>query len=244
MAKAKDSIFDVPLQDLLKAGCHFGHQSKRWNPKMNPYIWQARKGIHIFDLPKTAEKLKEACLAMRDLAKEGKTIIFIGTKRQASAIIKEEAKKAGVFYVSNRWLGGTITNWKQIKKSIDRLVEMKEKKEKGEYKKYTKKENVLIDRDINRLTRFFEGLETLKGIPDAIFVVDIKREIAAVKEARMKGVKVFAIVDSNSDPELVDYVIPANDDAVQSIKLIVAQMAEAVIEGKSSKGRSSPGRRK
>ena len=235
MVKKKNSTYDVPLQDLLKAGCHFGHQSKRWNPKMAPYIWQAKKGIHIFDLPKTAKKLKEACLAMRELVKDGKTIIFIGTKRQASAVIKEEAKKAGIFYVSNRWLGGTITNWQQIKKSIDKLVEMKEKKEKGEYKKYTKKENVLIDRDINRLTRFFEGLETLKGIPDAIFVVDIKREIAAVKEARMKGIKIFAMVDSNSDPDLVDYLIPANDDAVQSIKLIVSKLAQAVIDGKKMK---------
>jgi len=235
MVKKKKSTYDIPLEDLLKAGCHFGHQSKRWNPKMVSYIWQARKGIHIFDLPKTAERLKEACLAMRDLAKEGKSIIFIGTKRQASAVIKEEAKKAGVFYVSNRWLGGTITNWQQIKKSIDSLIEMKEGKEKGEYKKYTKKENVLIDRKINRLTRFFEGLETLKGAPDAMFVVDVKREIAAIKEARMKGIKIFAIVDSNSDPTLVDYVIPANDDAVQSIKLIVSQMAQAVIDGKEMK---------
>jgi len=232
MVKKKNSVYDVPLEDLLEAGCHFGHQTRRWNPKMVSYIWQAREGIHIFDLARTAEKLKEVCLLIRDLVKEGKTVVFVGTKRQAQAIIKEEAFKAGVPYVATRWLGGTITNWEQIKKSIDKLIEMREKKEKGEYKKYTKKENVLIDRQINRLNRFFEGLVDLKQIPDAIFVIDAKKEIAAVKEARMKGVKVFALIDSNADPDLVDYLIPANDDAVRSIKLIVSKVAQAVIDGK------------
>ena len=232
MAKKKDSVYDVPLEDLLEAGCHFGHQTRRWNPKMVSYIWQAREGVHIFDLARTAEKLKEVCLLIRDLVKEGKTVVFVGTKRQAQAIIKEEAIKAGIPYVATRWLGGTITNWEQIKKSIDRLIEMREKKEKGEYGKYTKKENVLIDRQINRLTRFFEGLVDLKQIPDAIFVVDSKKEIAAVKEARMKRVEVFALIDSNADPDLVDHLIPANDDAVRSIKLIVSKVAQAVVEGK------------
>lgn len=232
MAKKKDSHYEVPLEDLLEAGCHFGHQTRRWNPKMISYIWQAREGVHIFDLARTAEKLKEVCLLIRDLVKEGKIVVFVGTKRQAQAIIKEEALKASIPYVATRWLGGTITNWEQIKKSIDKLIEMREKKEKGEYEKYTKKENVLIDRQINRLTRFFEGLVDLKQIPDAIFVVDSKKEIAAVKEARMKGIKVFALIDSNADPDLVDHLIPANDDAVRSIKLIVSKVAQAVVEGK------------
>jgi len=156
----------------------------------------------------------------------------VGTKRQAQAIIKEEAVKVGLPYVATRWLGGTITNWAQIKKSIDKLIEMKSKKEKGEYEKYTKKENILIDRDINRLSRFFEGLVGLKKPPEAVFVVDVKREIACVKEARQKGITVFGIVDSNTDPDLADYPIPANDDAVRSIKLIVTKMAQAVEEGK------------
>ncbi len=232
MAKKKDSLYDVSLKDLLEAGCHFGHQSRRWDPKMKPYIWQAKEGIHIFDLVKTAEGLKQACLFLRDLVASEGRVIFVGTKRQAQAIIKEEAIKVGTPYVAQRWLGGTITNWVQIKQSRDRLLEMEEKKEKGEYDKYTKKENVLIDREINRLNRFFEGLRDLKDIPEALFVVDVKKEIAAVKEARRKGIKIFAMVDSNADPDLVDYVIPANDDAVRSIKLIVSKMARAVEEGK------------
>ena len=231
----KNSTYDVSLEELLEAGCHFGHQSRRWNPKMASYIWQSKEGVHIFDLVKTAQHLKETCLAVRDLVKEGKTIIFVGTKRQAQAIIKEEAIKAGIPFVATRWLGGTITNWQQIKESIDKLIEMKEGKEKGEYEKYTKKENVLINRKINRLNRFFEGLLDLKANPDAIFVVDSKREIAAVKEARKKGIKVFAIVDTNADPNMVDYLIPANDDAVRSIKLIVSKVAQAVIDGKAMK---------
>jgi len=233
MVKKKNSTYDVSLEELLEAGCHFGHQSRRWNPKMASYIWQAKEGVHIFDLGKTSQHLKEVCLAIRDLVKEGKTIIFVGTKRQAQAIIKEEALKAGALFVATRWLGGTITNWEQIKKSIDKLIDMREKKEKGEYEKYTKKENVLIDRQINRLNRFFEGLIDLKGNPDAIFVIDVKKEIAAVKEARRKGIKIFALVDTNADPDMVDYLIPANDDAVRSIKLIVSKVAQAVIDGKA-----------
>jgi len=186
MVKKKDSFFEIPLEDFLEAGCHFGHQSRRWDPKMKPYIWQTKEGIHIFDLVKTVAKLKEACLALREKVKEGKVVVFVGTKRQAQAIIKEEAVKVGLPYVATRWLGGTITNWEQIKKSIDKLIEMKSKKEKGEYEKYTKKENILIDRDINRLSRFFEGLVELKKPPEAVFVVDVKREIACVKEARQK----------------------------------------------------------
>ena len=228
MKKSKiDSTYDVLLKDLLEAGCHFGHQSRRWNPKMEPYIWQSREGVHIFDLAKTAENLKQACLAVRDLLSEGKNIIFVGTKRQAEAIIREEAEKLGISYVTYRWLGGTITNWPQIKKSIDKLNEMKDKKAKGEYEKYTKKENILIEREINRLTKFFGGLTKLTSPPDALFIVDSQREQAAVKEAKAKDIKVFAMLDSNSDPDMIDYPIPANDDAVSSIKLIVTKIAEA-----------------
>lgn len=230
--KAKESQFLVPLKDLLEAGCHFGHQSRRWHPKMAPFIWQARDGVHIFDLAKTREKLAEACEAVKELVSKGGTVVFVGTKRQAQAIIKEEAEKIGAPYVYNRWLGGFITNWNQVSKSIEKLVEMKEKKEKGEYEKYTKKENILIDREVTRLERFFGGLTSLKKIPEAIFVVDTKKEKAAINETKKEGIKIFAIIDSNSDPTDIDYPIPANDDAMRSIKLIVGKFAEAVGEGK------------
>ena len=225
------SSFDISLKELLEAGAHFGHQARRWNPKMAPYLWQAKDGVHIFDLVKTAKGLKDACEAVRDLVAQGKTVVFIGTKRQAQAIIREEALKAGMPYVGNRWLGGTITNWEQLKKSIDKLLEMIDKKAKGGYEKYTKKENLLIDKEITRLTSTVGGLTTLKDLPAAIFVVDTKREYAAVREAKVKGIKIFAIVDSNSDPDPVDYVIPANDDAVRSIQLITSTFALAVADG-------------
>jgi len=224
----------ISLKDLLEAGCHFGHQARRWHPKMKPYLYAVRDGIHIFDLAKTKEGLDEACEYLRKLTVAGKTVVFVGTKRQAKAIIKEEAKKAGTPFVAERWLGGVITNWDQLKKSIRKLTEMKEKKEKGEYKKYTKKEQILIDREIARLEKLFGGLESLEELPEAIFVVDTKKEEAAVREANQKGIAVVAIVDSNSNPDLIDYIIPANDDAVGSIKIIVEAVAAAVQKGKEA----------
>ena len=224
----------VSLKDLLEAGAHFGHQASRWNPKMKPYLYTVRDKIHIFDLAKTREGLEKACEYVKKTTAEGGKIIFVGTKRQAAAIVKEEAKKAGMPWVCQRWLGGTITNWEQIKKNVEKLVEMKEKKEKGEYKKYTKKEQILIDREIARLEKFFGGLVGLENLPAAIFVVDIKKEKTAVREANRKEIPVVAIVDSNSDPGLVDYVIPANDDAVGAIKLIVGAVAEAAKKGKEA----------
>lgn len=231
-AKKSTSSFKVPLEELLKAGCHFGHQARRWQPGMAPFLYTVRDGIHIFDLVKTQEGLVKACEFVKEIVQKGGKVVFVGTKRQAQAIIREEAKKAGAPFVSERWLGGTITNWEEIKKRIDRLQEMKEKKEKGEYDKYTKKENILIDREIAKLERFFGGLVGLEDLPEAIFVVDIVREETAVREARRKGVKVIGIVDSNGDPKMVDYVIPSNDDAVRSITLTVGKIAEAVEEGK------------
>jgi len=223
----------VSLEDLLEAGCHFGHQARRWHPKMKPYIWTVRNGVHIFDLAKTKEELGKAAAFAKEISAKGGKIVFVGTKRQASGIIKEEAKRCEMPNVYQRWLGGTITNWEQIKKSIDKLVDMREKREEGEYEKYTKKENILINREILRLERFFGGLVSLEELPEAIFVVDCKKEEAAVKEANMKGIKVIGIVDTNTDPSNVDYVIPANDDAVGSIKLIVSSIAEAIIDGQS-----------
>lgn len=222
----------VSLKDLLEAGAHFGHQARRWNPKMKDYLFGVRDGIHVFDLAKTKEGLEKAADFIKETAANGGQIIFVGTKRQAQAIIKEEAKKAGMLFVDQRWLGGTITNWEEIKKRINRLLEMKEKKEKGEYKKYTKKEQLLLDREINSLEKRLGGLVGLKDLPSVIFVVDTKTEEIAVKEANQKGITVMAVVDSNSDPDLVDYVIPANDDAVGTIKLIVSVIGEAAAEGK------------
>jgi len=238
---------EISLQDLLEAGAHFGHQPRRWNPRMKAYLYGARKGVHIFDLVQTKKMLEGACDFVKQLVSEGKIIVFVGTKRQAADVIREEAKRAEVPYVAQRWLGGTITNWEQIRKSIKKLKEMKEKREAGEYDKYTKKENLLISREITRLEKFFGGLSALEGIPEAIFVVDVKREEAAIKEAQKKGVTIVAMVDSNSDPTPVDYAIPINDDAVRSIKLVVSCLADSVIEGrqlgekkKPPKGRSRP----
>lgn len=222
----------ISLKDLLEAGAHFGHQAARWNPKMKPYLYTVRDGVHVFDLSQTKKGLEEAAAFVKTTAAKGGKIVFVGTKRQAAAIVMEEAKKAGVPYVSKRWLGGTITNWEQIKKRIEKLTEMKEKREKGEYKKYTKKEQLLLDREIARLEKFFGGLVGLKELPAAIFVVDTKKEVTAVREANQKEIPVVAIVDSNSDPDLVDYVIPANDDAVGAIKLIVGAIGEAAKEGR------------
>lgn len=224
----------VSLKDLLEAGAHFGHQARRWNPKMEDYLFGVRDGIHVFDLAKTKEGLEKAAEFVKTTAAEGGKIVFVGAKRQAQAIIKEEAKKAGMPFVDQRWLGGTITNWEEIKKRINRLIEMKEKREKGEYEKYTKREQLLIDREINRLEKKVGGLADLKGLPEAIFVVDTKTEETAVKEANRKGITVVAIVDSNSNPDLVDYIIPANDDAVGAIKLIVSVIGEAAGEGRKS----------
>jgi len=223
---------EISLKDLLEAGAHFGHQSSRWNPKMKPYLYGVKDSVHVFDLAKTKEGLEKACQFVQELTAKGGTIVFVGTKRQAQAIIIEEAKKAGMPYVSQRWLGGTLTNWERIKKSIDKLNEMKEERKKGEYKRYTKREQLLLDRKIGRLEKFFGGLSALKAPPEALFIVDTQKEGLVVKEAKKKKITVVGLVDSNADPDLVDYIIPSNDDAVAAIKLVVAAIAEAAKEGK------------
>lgn len=225
---------EVSLKDLLEAGCHFGHQSRRWHPRMKPYLYDVRDGVHIFDLVKTREGLGEASIFLHDMAAAGKTILFVGTKRQARAVVIEEAKRIGIPFIAQRWLGGLITNWEQIKKSVDKLVKMKDEREKGEYKKYTKKEQILVDREINKLERFFGGLVGLKNAPEILFVVDLKKEEVAVKEAKNREVPVVAIVDSDSNPELADYVIPCNDDAIGSVRFIVSKVAEAIKEGRQA----------
>lgn len=223
---------EVSLKDLLEAGCHFGHQARRWNPKMKPYLYDVRDGVHIFDLVKTKEGLEAAIAFVRSTASRGESIVFVGTKRQAKIVIAEEAKKAGIPYVAQRWIGGTITNWEQMKKRLDKLAEMTRKRKEGEYKKYTKKEQAGLDKEISRLEKFFGGLKELENPPAVLFIVDVKKEEAAVREARRKGIIVVAIVDSDSNPDWADYVIPANDDAAGSVKLIVGAIAQAVTEGK------------
>lgn len=227
------------LQELLEAGAHFGHQVRRWNPRMKQYIYAARDGVHVFDLTITAAQLDEACEFVKELVAQGKTVVFVGTKRQAKAIVREEAAKVGAPLVSERWLGGMITNWEEISKRIKKLVEMKKKREAGEYDHYTKKERVLLDREISRLERFFGGIVELNQIPDALFVIDVNKEKVAVAEALQRGVKVVAMVDSNGDPTGVDKVIPANDDAVRSIKYIVTRIADAYAEGKKMRDKGA-----
>ena len=228
-----DMNFAVDLEQLLEAGCHFGHQARRWNPKMAPYIYAARDGVHIFDLAKTATQLEIACDALYAAASSGKSVVFVGTKRQAQSIVREEAVAAGAMYVTTRWPGGLITNWEQVGKSVKKLDTRKREKAEGKYTMYTKKENVLIDREIAKLERFFGGITSLTKIPDILVVVDVNKEIVAVKEARNRGTLVIAVCDSNVNPDLVDIVIPANDDAVGSLKLIVAALAKAYKEGRA-----------
>lgn len=220
---------DVTLKELLEAGCHFGHQTVRWHPKMKPYIFAARDGIHIFDLARTREGLLSAADFIKKTLKEDKKILFVGTKRQVKDAVLALAKKLNQPYVNQRWLGGTLTNWGEIKKRIDRLSEMKKAREEGEYKKFTKKERLLLDREIARLEHFFGGIAQLEDLPDAIFIIDTKKEKAAVAEAAQKGIPIVAICDTNSDPTNIDYVIPANDDAQGSIKLILKKIEEAVL---------------
>jgi len=221
------------LQELLEAGAHFGHQVRRWNPKMSPFIYSVRDGVHVFDLTITAKKLDEACVFIEKVASEGKTVVFIGTKRQAKEIVREEATKVGANFITERWLGGAITNWDEIYGRIKKLNEMKAKREVGDYKKYTKKERVLIDRDISRLDRFLGGIANLTKLPDVLFVVDVNKEKVAVTEAGLRNIPVVALIDSNSNPEGVAYPVPANDDAVRSIKYIVHRIAEAFSNGRA-----------
>jgi len=223
--------YSVPLTELLEAGSHFGHQARRWNPKMAPFLYTVREGVHIFDLAQTSKRLAQACAAAKNMVSQGQDIVFVGTKRQAQAIVSEAAQKAQAPYINARWLGGALSNWMQIDKSIKKLIDMKDKRQKGEYKKYTKKENLLIDREIARLERFFGGLVHLTKAPEALFIVDVHREKTAVKEAVAHKVNIFAITDSNADPTVIDYPIPANDDAVKSIKLIVETFSRAVADG-------------
>lgn len=229
MAKKTKQKEEISLKDLLEAGCHFGHKRSKTHPKARQYLYTIRDGIAVFDLVKTREGLIKAKEFVGDLVKKGGKVVFVGTKRQARELVKEEAKRVGMPYVINRWLGGTITNWDEIKKnSIDKLRQLKKDWQEGKYNKRTKKEQSLIRREITRLEKLIGGLADLDQLFDALFIVDVNREETAVREARRKGIPIVAIVDSNSDPTLIDYPIPANDDAVKSIQFIVREIGKAI----------------
>ncbi|GIW69755.1 MAG: hypothetical protein KatS3mg101_0502 [Patescibacteria group bacterium] len=219
------------IQELIEAGVHFGHQIKRWHPKMEPYIYTVSKNIHIIDLEDTERLLKEACEFLYNQASEGKTIVFVGTKKQSKDIIKAEAIRCGAMYVNERWVGGTITNFQTIKKNLDKLIKYIKGKETGEFDIYTKKERLLIDREIEKMDLVYGGILNLTDTPDVLFVIDPKREKTAVKEAKNAKIPVVAIIDTNADPTGIDYIIPGNDDAIKSVALLVRTVADAIEEG-------------
>ncbi len=222
----------ISMKSLLEAGVHFGHQTRRWNPKMAPYIFTERNGIYIIDLQKTVRKIEEAYMFVRNLSMEGKSILFVGTKKQAQESIEQEAKRCNMFYVNKRWLGGMLTNYRTIKTRVDRLNEIDRMQESGQLDVLPKKEVVNIMREREKLDNNLGGIRTMKGLPGAVFVVDPHKEAIAIAEARTLKIPVIAIVDTNCDPDLVDYVIPGNDDAIRAVKLISGKMADAVLEGK------------
>ncbi|NQU99578.1 MAG: 30S ribosomal protein S2 [Parcubacteria group bacterium] len=210
----------VDLNDLLKAGVHFGHQTSKWNPKMSPFIFTKKEGIYIIDLQKTQVKLEEALNYVKDLASEGKKVLFIGTKRQAKDLVRKAAEECEMPYIVERWSGGAFTNFKTIKKQIQKLKDMKVKKEAGEFEKYTKKEQILFKDETERLERLFGGLVTMDVLPDAIFIVNSVHDFIPLKEAQKIGIPVISLVDTNADPEVIDYPIPSNDDAIKSIEFM------------------------
>ena len=222
----------VSMKQLLEAGVHFGHQTRRWNPKMAPYIFTERNGIYIIDLQKTVRKLDEAYSFVRDVAANGGEILFVGTKKQAADSIKEEADRCGMHYVNARWLGGMLTNFKTIQKRIERLAQLRKMEEDGTFELLPKKEVVKLKLEIEKLEKFIGGIKKMKALPAALFIVDPKKEKIAVSEARKLHIPIVAIVDTNCDPDEVDYVIPGNDDAIRAVKLIAGAMANAVLEGR------------
>ncbi|MCI7326215.1 MULTISPECIES: 30S ribosomal protein S2 [Hornefia] len=221
----------ISMKQLLEAGVHFGHQTRRWNPKMAPYIFTERNGIYIIDLQKTVKKIEEAYAFMKDVAESGKPILFVGTKKQAQNAIFDEATRCGQYYVNQRWLGGMLTNYKTISGRIKRLNDIEKMEEDGTFEKLSKKEVTKLRAEHDKLQKFLGGIRDMKGMPGALFIVDPKKERIAVKEARILNIPVVGIVDTNCDPDDVDYIIPANDDAIRAVKLISSKMADAVIEG-------------
>jgi small subunit ribosomal protein S2 len=223
----------VPMKALLETGVHFGHQARKWNPKMEPFIFTKRNGIHIIDLRQTVVYIDEIYDMVRDTVARGGTILYVGTKRQAQDIVEREASRVGMPYVNQRWLGGTLTNWKTIKQSLDTLKRLERDHEAGVFQNFTKKERLMMERKIARLELRMGGLRNMKRIPDLIFIIDVRREYTAVREANVLGIPIIAVVDTNCDPDDIDYVIPGNDDAIRAIKLITETITAAVLEGQA-----------
>lgn len=222
----------VSMKQLLEAGVHFGHQTRRWNPKMARYIFTERNGIYIIDLQKTVKKLDEAYMFVRDLAANGGNVLFVGTKKQAGDSVRDEAARAGAYYVNARWLGGMLTNFKTIRRRIDRLAQLRKMEEDGTFDLLPKKEVSKLNLEIEKLEKFLGGIKEMKKLPSALFIVDPRKEKIAVAEAKKLGIPIVAIVDTNCDPDEIDYVIPGNDDAIRAVKLLCATMADALIEGR------------
>ena len=222
----------VSMKQLLEAGVHFGHQTRRWNPKMAEYIYCERNGIYIIDLQKTVKKLEEAYMFVRDVAANGDNVLFVGTKKQAGESIKEEAERAGAHYVNARWLGGMMTNFKTIRRRIQRLEQLRKMQEDGTFDRLPKKEVGKLELEIEKLEKYLGGIKTMDKLPGALFIVDPRKERIAVAEAKKLGIPIVAIVDTNCDPDEIDYVIPGNDDAIRAVKLIAGTMADAIIEGR------------
>ncbi|MBQ8929923.1 MAG: 30S ribosomal protein S2 [Oscillospiraceae bacterium] len=230
----------VSMKQLLEAGVHFGHQTRRWNPKMAHYIYMERNGFYIIDLQKTVKKLDEAYNFVRDTAAEGGTVLFVGTKKQAQDAIKEEAERAGMFYVNARWLGGMLTNFKTMRTRIDRLAQLRKMQQDGTFDILPKKEVVKLTNEINKLEKYLGGVKEMKKLPSALFIIDPRKERNAIAEARKLHIPIVAIVDTNCDPDEIDYVIPGNDDAIRAIRLISQAMANAVQEGRQGQDAEAP----
>ena len=222
---------EITMKQLLESGVHFGHQTNRWDPKMKPYIYGARSGIYIIDLQKTLVCFQEAEKVVRDMARAGKKILFVATKKQAQELIAEEATRCGMYYINQRWLGGTLTNFTTIRKSIARLHELEKMDEENQFDLLHKKEALRMRREIDKLNKFFRGIKNMKDLPDALFIVDTRKEKIALAEGKKLGIKIIAMVDTNSNPDDVDYPIPANDDAMRSIKLFASRLADICLEG-------------
>lgn len=222
----------ISMKQLLEAGVHFGHQTRRWNPKMKKYIFTERNGIYIIDLQKTVKKVEEAYNWVKELAAEGGTVLFVGTKKQAQDSVKEEAERSGMYYVNQRWLGGTLTNFETIQKRIGRLKEIERMAEDGTFEVLPKKEVVQLKKEQERLEKFLGGIKDMKQLPDALFIIDPRKERIAVAEAKKLNIPIVGIVDTNCDPDEIDVVIPANDDAIRAVKLLTGKMADAILEAK------------
>lgn len=226
----------VSLAELLESGVHFGHQTRRWNPKMSPYIYTSRNGVHIIDLVQTAQLIEEAYATVRDASEQGKKVLFVGTKRQAAGIVAQEAARCGAYYVNQRWLGGMLTNWATIKTRVDRLKELERRDESGALDLLPKKEAAVLRREMEKLRKYLGGIKTMRKLPDMVLIVDHRREYNAVQECQKLGIPIIALLDTNCDPDVVDIPIPANDDAIRSIKLIVGKLADAIYEGHHGQG--------